>query len=348
MIKVGIMGGSGYTGEILVGLLLRHPEVKIAFVTSGSHKNEKISDVYPHLEGVTDISYKAPDIEKLAKEADVVFLALPNGMAMNIAPKILEAASKVIDLSADYRFKDPKVFKEWYKMDHASKNLLAKAVYGLPEIEKVSGAKLVANPGCYATASILGLYPLVKEGLIDTDSIVVDAKSGLSGAGKSLTDDTHYPNCNEGISAYKVAAHRHTPEIEQALMCDTSGQALGGGIKIAFTPHLIPMTRGILSTIYAKASKPVDENKLTKIYKDLYKGTHFIRVLEGKLPSTKYVNGTNYCDIAVKYDKRTNNIIVLSAIDNLVKGASGQALQNMNIMFGLPETMGLELIAVYP
>ena len=339
MIKVGIMGGSGYTGEILVGLLLRHPEVKLAFVTSGSHKNEKISDVYPHLEGVTDISYKAPDIEKLAKEADVVFLALPNGMAMNIAPKILEAGAKVIDLSADYRFKDPKVFKEWYKMDHTSKNLLTKAAYGLPEIEKVSGAKLIANPGCYATASILGLYPLIKEGLIDTDSIVVDAKSGVSGAGKSLTDDTHYPNCNDGISAYKVASHRHTPEIEQAL---------GGGMKITFTPHLTPMTRGILSTIYAKAKKPVDEKKLTKIFKDVYKKTHFIRVLEGKLPSTKYVSGTNNCDIAVKYDKRTNNIIVLSAIDNLVKGASGQALQNMNIMFGLPETTGLELIAIYP
>ena len=339
MIKVGIMGGSGYTGEILVGLLLRHPEVKIAFVTSGSHKNEKISDIYPHLEGITDIIYKAPDIEKLAKETDVVFLALPNGMAMNIAPKILEAGAKVIDLSADYRFKDPKVFKEWYKMDHTSKNLLAKAVYGLPEIEKVSGAKLISNPGCYATASILGLYPLIKEGLIDIDSIVVDAKSGISGAGKSLTDDTHYPNCNEGISAYKVASHRHTPEIEQEL---------GSGIKITFTPHLTPMTRGILSTIYAKASKPVDEKDLTKIYKDIYKKTHFIRVLEGKLPSTKYVNGTNYCDIAVKYDKRTNNIIVLSAIDNLVKGASGQALQNMNIMFGLPETTGLELVPVYP
>jgi len=339
MIKVGVMGGSGYTGEILVGLLLRHPEVKLAFVTSGSHKNEKISDIYPHLEGITDITYKAPDIEKLAKEADVVFLALPNGMAMNIAPKILEVGAKVIDLSADYRFKDAKIFKEWYKMDHSSKNLLAKAVYGLPEIEKVSGAKLIANPGCYATASILGLYPLIKEGLIDTDSIVVDAKSGVSGAGKSLTDDTHYPNCNEGISAYKVASHRHIPEIEQAL---------GGDIKITFTPHLTPMTRGILSTIYAKATKSVDEKMLTKTFKDIYKKTHFIRVLEGKLPSTKYVSGTNYCDIAVKYDKRTNNIIVLSAIDNLVKGASGQALQNMNIIFGLPETTGLELIAIYP
>ncbi|MFH1709487.1 MAG: N-acetyl-gamma-glutamyl-phosphate reductase [bacterium] len=338
MIKVGIIGGSGYTGVILAGLVLRHPEAELAFVASESHKNEKLSDVYPHLKGIADITYKAPDIDKIAKEADVVFLALPNGKAMNIAPKILDAGAKVIDLSADYRFKDAYVFKEWYKMDHSSKDLLSKAVYGLPEIEKVSGAKLVANPGCYATASILGLYPLIKEGLIDKNSVIVDAKSGVSGAGKSPTDDTHFPNCNEGISAYKVASHRHTPEIEQEL---------GGDIKISFTPHLVPMTRGILATIYAKASKPVDEDKLINIYKEFYKGKTFVRVLEG-LPSTKYVYGTNYCDIAVKCDKRTNNIIVLSAIDNLVKGASGQAVQNMNIMFGLPETAGLELIAVYP
>lgn len=338
MIKVGIVGGSGYTGVILVGMVLRHPEAKLVFVTSESHKNEKVSDVYPHLEGICDLSYKAPDIEKLAGSADIIFLALPNGMAMNIAPKILDAGAKVVDLSADYRFKDAKIFKEWYKIDHSSKELLGKAVYGLPEIENIKGATLVANPGCYATASILGLYPLVKQGLIDPDSIIVDAKSGVSGAGKSLTDDTHFPNCNEGISAYKVASHRHTPEIEQEL---------GEGIKITFTPHLVPMTRGILATIYAKASKAIDEAKLIQIYKDLYKGKPFIRVVE-KMPSTKYVYGTNYCDIAVKYDKRTNNIIILSAIDNLVKGASGQAIQNMNIMFGLRETAGLEQIAVYP
>ncbi len=336
MIKTGIMGGSGYTGTILVGLLTRHPEAELAFVTSETHKGKKISDVYPHLEGVLDLSYKAPEVDKLSG-ADVVFLALPNGMAMNIAPKLLKSGAKVIDLSADYRFKDAAVFKEWYKMDHASKDLLAKAVYGLPEIENVKGADLVANPGCYATASILGLYPLVKEGLIDLNSIVVDAKSGISGAGKALTDETHFPNCNEGVSAYKVAAHRHIPEIEQEL-----------GAKITFTPHLIPMTRGILSTIYAKAGKAIDEAKLTRIYKDFYKGKPFIRVLDQKLPSTKNVYGANYCDIAVKYDKRTNTVIVLSAIDNLIKGASGQALQNMNIMFGLQETAGLKLLPIYP
>jgi N-acetyl-gamma-glutamyl-phosphate reductase len=268
-----------------------------------------------------------------------VFIALPNGMAMNIVPQMLKRGAKVIDLSADYRFKDASIFKEWYKIDHSSKDLLGKAVYGLPEIETVKGATLVANPGCYATASILGLYPLVKEELIEMDSIVIDAKSGISGAGKTLTDDTHFPNCNEGISAYKVAAHRHTPEIEQEL---------GKNIKISFTPHLIPMTRGILATICARAKKPMDDAKLTKIYSDFYKGKPFVRILENKLPSTKYVFGSNYCDIAAKYDKRANNILILSAIDNLMKGASSQAVQNMNIMFGLQETAGLQLVPVYP
>ncbi len=339
MIKAGIIGGSGYTGEILAGLLLRHPDVKLAWVTSESHKNEKLSDVYPHLNGITDLVFQSPDIDKLAQGTDVVFLALPNGMAMNLVPKILDAGAKVIDLSADYRFKDAKTFKEWYKIEHSSKNLLVKAVYGLSEIENIKGAKLVANPGCYATASILGLYPLVKGGLIDENSIIVDAKSGMSGAGKSLTDETHFSNCNDAVSAYKVASHRHTPEIEQAI---------GGGIKLTFTPHYIPMTRGIFATIYAKAKNPVDEAKLINVFKEFYAGKPFVRIFEGKLPSTKYVYGTNYCDIAVKYDKRTDGIIVLSAIDNLMKGASGQALQNMNIMSGFDEKKGLELVAVYP
>ncbi len=338
MVKAGIVGGSGYTGIILAGLLQQHPDVELVFVTSESHKGEKISDVYPHLKSILDIPYLAPDIDKLASKADVLFLALPNGMAMNLAPKILDAGAKVIDLSADFRFKDASIFKEWYKMDHTSKNLLSSAAYGLPEINNVKGARLVANPGCYATASSLALYPLIKEGLIEPNSVVIDAKSGISGAGKALTDATHFPNCNEGVSAYKIALHRHTPEIENAV---------GGGIKITFTPHYIPMTRGIFATIYAKAKRPVDEKKLYEIYRNIYKGKPFIRITD-KEPSTKYVYGSNYCDIAVKYDKRANNIIVLSAIDNLIKGASGQAVQNMNIMYGLEETAGLMLLPVYP
>lgn len=339
MIKAGIIGGTGYTGEILAGLLLRHPEVKLAWITSQSHRNEKLSDVYPHLNEITDMVCKKPEVEKLSKSADVVFIALPNGMAMNIVPKILKAGARVIDLSADYRFKDASVFKQWYNMDHTSSRLLGEAVYGLPEIVKVRSGKLVANPGCYATASILGLYPLIKGGLIDADSIVIDAKSGVSGAGKSLTDETHFPNCNEGISAYKVASHRHTPEIEQAL---------GEKIKITFIPHLVPMNRGILATIYAKSKGPVSESRLARLYKDFYEGKYFVRVLPDKLPSTRYVHGTNYCDIAIRHDKRTGNIIVLSVIDNLVKGASGQAVQNMNLMFGFPESSGLDLVPIYP
>jgi N-acetyl-gamma-glutamyl-phosphate reductase len=338
MVKAGIIGGSGYTGIILAGLLKLHPGVELVFVTSESHKGEKISDVYPHLKSILDISYLAPDVDKLASKADVIFLALPNGMAMNLAPKILDAGAKVIDLSADFRFKDASVFKEWYKMDHTSKNLLSKAVNGLPEIENVKGAKLVANSGCFVTASSLGLYPLVKEGLIELDSIIIDAKTGMSGAGKSLTDATHFSNCNEGVSAYKIASHRHTPEIENMV---------GGGIKITFTPHYTPMTRGVFATIYAKAKHQIDEKKLAAVYRDIYKGKPFIRLVD-KEPSTKYVYGSNYCDIAVKYDKRANNIIVLSAIDNLIKGASGQAVQNMNIMSGLEETAGLMLLPVYP
>lgn len=339
MIKAGIMGGSGYTGSILIGMLTRHPDVELSWVTSESHKNEKVSSVYPHLASVTDLTYKAPDVDKLVKGTDVVFLALPNGMAMNIVPAILNAGAKAIDLSGDFRFKDASVFKEWYKIEHTGKSLLSKAVYGLPEINSIKGASIVANPGCYATASILGLYPLIKEDLIDTGTIVIDAKSGVSGAGKSLTDDTHFPNCNEGISAYKVATHRHIPEIEQAL---------GPSIKVAFTPHLVPMTRGIFATIYAKGKKQIDESGIMKAFKANLGGKTFVRLMEKGLPSTKYVYGTNFCDIAVRYDKRTNNIIVLSAIDNLVKGAAGQAIQNMNIMCGLPEDSGLKSVAIYP
>ena len=339
MIKAGIVGGTGYTGVILAGLILRHPGVKLAWVTSESHKSEKLSDVYPHLKGITDLVCQEPDFPKLAKDADVVFIALPNGMAMNIASIFMTAGAKVVDLGADFRLKDPAMFMEWYNIKHTNPLLINKAVYGLSEIVKVNNAALVANPGCYATASVLGCYPLITSGTAEFDGIVVDAKSGVSGAGKTLTNETHFPNCNEGVSAYKVAAHRHTPEIEQALGMD---------IKITFTPHLVPMTRGILATIYAKASKVVDDVKLTKIFKDFYKGKPFIRVLEDKLPSTKYVLGTNFCDIAARYDKRTKNIIVFSAIDNLMKGASSQAVQNMNIMFGLDETTGLDQLPVYP
>lgn len=338
MIKAGVVGSTGYMGIVLSGILLRHPGAELSWVTSESFKGKKLSDVYPHLNGITDLVCKGEDIQTLAKNVDVVFMALPNGMAMDIAPKVLKAGAAVIDLSADLRLKDAKIFQQWYKMEHKSPDLLKEAVYGIPELTGSKGKKIVANPGCYATASILGLKPLIENAIVDTGSIIIDAKSGVSGAGKTLSDETHFPNCNEGISAYKVASHRHTPEIEQAL----------GGIKLTFTPHLVPMTRGILAAIYAKSKKDTDEGKLLKLFQDYYKGKKFIRVLEDKLPSTKYVSGTNYCDIAVKYDKRTGNIIILSVIDNLMKGGSGQAVQNMNQMFGLSEDAGLDTVPIYP
>ena len=338
MIKAGIIGGSSYTGEVLSGILLRHPEVKLEWITSVSHVGKKLGEMYPHLNGLSDLSFQAQDMDKLSKGTDVVFIALPNGMAMNLVPKLLEQKIKVVDLSADYRFKSADVFNEWYKIDHASKDLLSKAVYGLPEIVNVKNANLVANPGCYATASILGLYPLVKENLIDTNTIIVDAKSGMSGAGKTLTDETHFSNCNDAVSAYKIASHRHTPEIEQAV---------GENIKLTMVPHYIPMTRGIFSTIYAKAKGNIDEKALLEKFKSIYAGKPFVRIVNS-LPTTKQVYGSNYCDITVKYDKRTGNIIVLSVIDNLMKGASGQAVQNMNLMFGKSETAGLMFVPVYP
>jgi N-acetyl-gamma-glutamyl-phosphate reductase len=337
MIKAGIVGGSSYTGEVLSGILLRHPEVKLEWITSVSHVGKKLGDIYPHLHGVSELTFQPQDMDKLAKGTDVIFIALPNGMAMNMAPKLLDAGIKVIDLSADYRFKSAETFNEWYKIDHTSKDLLAKAVFGLPEIVNVKDAVLIANPGCYATASILGLYPLVKEKLIDTSTIIIDAKSGVSGAGKTLTDETHFANCNDGISAYKIATHRHTPEIEEAV----------GGIKVTFVPHLTPMTRGILSAIYAKANGKIDEKALVGKFKDIYKGKPFVRIVDTP-PTTKQVSGSNYCDIYVKYDKRTGNVIVISVIDNLMKGASGQAVQNMNLMFGKHETSGLTMLPVYP
>jgi len=342
MIKVGIIGGTGYTGIGLVGLLLRHPEADIEWVTSETHKGKKLSDVYPHLTGLTDIVCQQPDIKSLVKTVDIVFSCLPHGKVLEVAGDIIAAGKKLIDLSADFRLKDVNVFEDWYKVKHKSPELLKEAVYGLPELNKITGAKIVANPGCYATASILGAAPILHE-KIHEGEIIIDAKSGISGAGKTLTQETHYPECNEGISAYNVSKHRHMPEIEQEL-----GNAAKGKVSIVFTPHLTPMTRGILATIYIKLKKDADKEKLTKLYEDFYKGKKFIRVLKDKLPSTKYVCGTNYCDIAVEVDERSKMAIVISAIDNLIKGASGQAVQNMNLLLGLPEDVGLGDVPLYP
>ncbi len=347
MIRAGIMGAAGYAGVGLVQLLHGHPQAELAWVASEpSHAGKKLSELRPFLNGLCDLSCEPPEISGLIDKVDVIFMALPNGLAMKYAPTALEKGKKVIDISADFRIKDLEEYKKWYKIDHASPELVKEAVYALPELylEQIKKARLIANPGCYPTASILGSYPLLKFGLIDKDSLVLDAKSGVSGAGAALTEITHFPECNENFRAYAVAGHRHNPEIDQEL-----SKACGKTVLTSFVPHLVPMNRGILVTIYGKllAKKSVDE--IHALYRDFYKGAPFVRVLDkGKLPATKYVSSSNFCDLNIVVDERAGRVIVLSAIDNLVKGAAGQALQNMNIMFGLDQKAGLERPPIYP
>ena len=350
MIRVGIIGATGYAGIDLVRLILNHPHAAIEWVTSESYKGQKLSDVYPHLAGRTDLICSEMDLKKLAPKVDVIFIALPNGMAMSLAPAVVEAGKKVIDMGADFRLKDPDLYKKWYGDVHSSTKLLKQAVYGLPELhrEEIAQASVVGNPGCYPTASILGLAPLMAQGIVELDSIIVDAKSGVSGAGRTASLHTHFSEANEAISAYKVASHRHTPEIEQEL------SALAGEkFSLTFTPHLVPMTRGILATLYAKRSaarknsSPLTVAQLESDYRAFYKDSPFVRI-QKELPTTKQVSGTNYCDIAIRLDEATQRIIVLSVIDNLVKGAAGQAVQNLNLMFGLPENSGLTQSTIYP
>ncbi len=346
MIKVGIAGATGYSGIGLIQILKSHPMVEIIWLSAESNAGKKLSDVRQSMYGVCDMICQPLEIEKLIPSVDVVFMGLPNGIAMKNAGAILSSGKKLIDISADFRIKDAKQFTDIYKMEHASAGLISQAVYGLSEInkDKIKKANLLSNPGCYPTASILGISPLLKNKMISDSSIIIDAKSGVSGAGASPSDKTHFDECNDNVRAYNVAAHRHNPEIDQELSA-----IAGKEIKTTFTPHLIPMDRGILSTIYADLNSDVSSAELFKQYREFYKDAPFVRILdEGKLPATKYVRGSNYCDISIVVDKRTKRVIVLSAIDNLVKGASGQAVQNMNIMFGLDETTGLEWAPVFP
>lgn len=346
MLKVAIVGASGYTGLELIRLLHCHPEVVVSCVTSEQSAGKRISEVFPTLRGRCDLVLENLEPVRIAEKADIIFTALPHKAAMEVVPTFLKLGKQVIDLSADYRLTDPAVYGEWYE-PHMNPTLLKKAVYGLPEIRrsKIKGAKLVANPGCYPTSIILALAPLLKKGLIDPQNIIADSASGVTGAGRSAKVDSLYCEVNEGFKAYGVGGvHRHTPEIEQELSL-----LAGAGLKVTFTPHLVPMDRGILSTVYASALKDVTTAKLHKLYEEFYKGEPFVRVLpQGNLPSTAFVRGSNFCDIAPVVDKRTGRIIVVSAIDNLVKGASGQAVQNMNLVCGFPETMGLEGLALFP
>ncbi len=346
MITVAIVGASGYTGLELIRLLDRHPEVVITSVTSEQSAGKKISDLFPTLRGRCDLLLEPLDPAAIAAKAELIFTALPHQAAMAVVPAFLAAGKKLIDLSADYRLHDPAVYGAWYE-PHRNPELLQAAIYGLPELrrEAIRQACLVANPGCYPTSIILGLKPLLDAGLIDPATIITDSGSGVSGAGRSAKVDSLYCEVNDGFKAYGVGgAHRHIPEIEQELS-ELAGQA----VTITFTPHLVPMDRGILSTIYATPIRAVTTDELVSLYAAAYGNEPFVRPLpKGQFPSTAFVRGSNFCDIGVTVDSRTNRVIVVSAIDNLVKGASGQAIQNMNLLCGFPETQGLEGVALYP
>ena len=334
----------------MISLLLRHPESKIVWLMSEeAHKGKKISELYPHFMGEIDLSCQTlNDLDKNLDSVDLIYLALPHGIALSYVPKMIKAGKKVIDLGADYRFQDEAVFKKWYGIDHPDKAVLAEAVFGLPELykEQIKKARLIGNPGCYPTASTLGLAPLVKNKLIDLKSIVIDAKSGVSGAGRGVNLKVHFCERSEGITAYAVNNHRHMGEIDYQV-----SRIAGEQVNVTFVPHLMPMNRGILATIYGKFRTPNSAfsiNELVNLYKEFYKDAPFVRIYETGEPCTKYVSGTNFCDIGLSINQESGTIIVMSVIDNLIKGAAGQAVQNMNLIYGLEETTGLKQIALYP
>jgi N-acetyl-gamma-glutamyl-phosphate reductase len=346
MLKVAIVGASGYTGIELLRLLHGHPEVAVTCVTSEQSAGKNVAEIFPTLRGRYNLVLENLEPVRIAERADFIFTALPHKAAMEVVPTFLKLGKRVVDLSADYRLHDAKEYAAWYE-PHLNPELLKRAVYGLPELrrEKIAEADLVANPGCYPTSIILGLAPLLKKKLINPATIIADSKSGVSGAGRSAKVDNLYCEVNDGFKAYGVGGvHRHIPEIEQELSL-----LAGKQVAISFTPHLVPMDRGILSTIYAAPAAEVSVETLVELYDDFYRGEAFVRVLpKNTFPSTAFVRGSNFCDIGLTVDKRTGRIIVVSAIDNLVKGASGQAVQNMNIMNGFPENVGLESLGLFP
>lgn len=344
MIRAGIVGATGYTGAELIRLLLTHKNVEITALTSRQYKDQIFSDIYPCFRQVADIKIDEYNLENIAKSCDVVFTALPHQVPMGIIPGLLERGLKVIDLSADFRFNSKSLYEDFY-CEHLAPELIEKSVYGLCEIntDAIRNASLIGNPGCYPTCSLLGILPFIKNGFASPDDIIIDAKSGASGAGRGLSLANHFCELDEGFRAYKVAAHRHRPEIEEKIFSFSGKKSF-----ISFTPHLIPLVRGMLATIYLKAENGINESDIRNSLVDFYKDSSFVRILPAdQMPDIKHVAGSNYCDINFKYDKNSNRIIVVSVIDNLVKGASGQAVQNMNIMFGLDEKEGL-LGTAYP
>ena len=340
MIKAGIVGATGYAGAELVRILLGHPQAEIAAISSVSFEGKRLSDVYPAYYQLCDMVCGAQD--EVVEKSDVVFAALPHGLSQDLAKQCFDAGKVFIDLGADFRLEDEADYQEWYGGEFQFRELHEISVYALPELfrEQLQGKKVIANPGCYTTAVPLALAPAVKQGLVSLEGIVADCKSGVTGAGRKPAQNTHYPDLNEGFSAYKVAAHRHTPEMEQTL-----GHVAGQEVKLTFVPHLLPINRGILATCYARLKPGVTKEQVLEAYEEMYQGEYFIRLLpQGRVADVKNVRCSNFCDISLHFDGRTNTLVAISAIDNMVKGAAGQAVQNMNLAFGVEEQAGLRLV----
>jgi N-acetyl-gamma-glutamyl-phosphate reductase len=343
--RVGIIGATGYTGVELLRLLLHHPEVEVIALTSQKYAGIPIDQVFPSLMKQLQLKCEELNVDAISKKADFVFTAVPHKTAMEVVPLFHRQGKRIVDLSADFRFRNATIYEKWYQK-HTSADLLPESVYGLPELhrEKIRNAKIVGNPGCYPTGALIGLIPLVKKGMISPENIVIDSKSGVSGAGRDVVLESLFCEVNEGVKAYKIFAHRHTPEIDQEL-----SQLVQKEVKVTFVPHLIPMDRGILSTLYVRLTKKMKTEELLNVFQEGYREEPFIRVHpKGKLPNTKDVRGSNLCDIGVTVNDSDGRAVVVTAIDNLVKGASGEAVQNMNIMLGYPETMGLDVMPLFP
>ncbi len=346
MIRAGIIGATGYAGNEIVRILLGHKNVEIGWVSSRSYKDQDYAGIYQNFYKIVDLPCRGEELDALADEVDVIFTATPQGYLASLVTEKLLSKVKIVDLSADFRIKDVKRYEEWYGIEHKTPQFLDEAVYGLCEInrEKIRSARLIANPGCYPTCSVLSIYPLIKEGVIDPDTIIIDAKSGTSGAGRGAKTDNLFCEVNENVKAYGVATHRHTPEIEDQL-----GYVCKRPVMLNFTPHLIPMNRGILVTAYASVSKDITAEKMRELYETAYENEKFVRVLkDGCCPQTRWVEGSNFVDVNFKLDRRTGRVIMMGALDNLVKGAAGQAVQNMNLMFGFDEDEGLRQAPMFP
>ncbi len=348
--RIAIAGASGYAGAELVRLTALHPHFELVAVTSEKSAGQPVAAVFPSLSGLVSATFQSLTTEALSEQADAVFLALPHTKSIEPVAACMKAGKLVVDLSADYRLRDAATYEHWYKTPHTQSALLKEAVYGLPELHRaaITKAQIVASPGCYPTAAILQLAPLFAQDLVQTDTVVIDAKSGISGAGRSPALPYHFPEAHESLEPYKIGSHRHIPEIEQELGFLLKRRSGGGAATVAFTPHLVPMNRGILSTAYCRLKSPMALPELRALYHDFYKGERFVRLYEDVVPNPRYIKGSNYCDIGLYADHRAGWIVTVAALDNLVKGAAGQAIQAMNLMLGLPEETGLTAPAAYP